>query len=94
MLPAGQDWLVFIGGLLFSIALVPQAARTVRLGRAEDLSIPFILLVLGGSAITLLYWLLRGESWVVYYGFVANLIVWGLVLYYRLWPRPGAEGHA
>lgn len=90
VLPSGLDWLIFLGGLLFTLALLPQALRTVKLGRAEDLSIPFILMVLGGSALTLMYWLIREEPWVVYYGFIANIAVWGLVLYYRLFPREGA----
>lgn len=89
-LPEGLDWLIFIGSLAFSLALIPQAIRTIQLGRAEDLSIPFILLVLGASVITLAYWLIRAEHWAVYYGFVANILVWGLVLWYRLFPRPGA----
>lgn len=90
ILPTGADWFIFIGSLLFTVALVPQAVRTVRLGRAEDLSIPFILLVLGASVITLGYWLGQGAHWAVYYGFIANIIVWGLVLYYRMWPRDGS----
>lgn len=88
-LPQGLDWLIFIGGLFFTLALLPQAVRTVRRGRAEDLSVPFVLLVLGGSALTLAYWLIRHEPWVVYYGFIANLLVWALVLWYRLFPREG-----
>ncbi len=86
-LPEGLDWLIFIGSLAFTVALVPQAVRTVRLGRAEDLSIPFILLVLGASIITLTYWLIQNAHWAVYYGFIANIAVWGLVLWYRLFPR-------
>ncbi len=79
--------MIFVGSLLFTLALFPQAVRTVRLGRAEDLSIPFILLVLGASVITLVYWLIRGEHWSIYYGFIANIAVWGLVFKYRIWPR-------
>lgn len=74
---------------MFTVALLPQAVRTVRLGRAEDMSVPFILLVLGGSVATLAYWLIESADWVIYYGFIANILVWGLVLYYRLWPREG-----
>ncbi len=90
ILPQGLEWMIFIGGVLFTAALVPQAIRTVRLGRAEDLSIPFILLVLGGSLLTLAYWLIIDASWVIYYGFIANVAVWGLVLWYRVFPREGA----
>ncbi|MGB1585652.1 MAG: PQ-loop domain-containing transporter [Thermoplasmatota archaeon] len=91
MFPTGLDWLIFTGSLLFTVALLPQAVRTVRLGRADDFSIPFVLMVIAASAITLTYWLLtRATDWEVYYGFIANLLVWGLVFYYRLWPRPTA----
>lgn len=89
-LPTGIDWLIFLGSLSFTLALVPQAARTIRRGRAEDLSIPFILLVLAASIMTLVYWLIRQEPWQVYFGFIANLMVWGVVLWYRLFPREGA----
>ncbi len=83
----GLDWLILIGSVLFSIALVPQAVRTVRLGRANDFSVPFILLILVASGLTLVYWLIRKEPWEVYFGFIANILVWGLVLWYRLFPR-------
>ncbi len=92
-LPSGIDWLIFIGSTAFSVALVPQLARTLRLGRADDLSIPFVVLVIAASGITLIYWLIRGENWEVYFGFLANLLVWGVVLWYRLFPRPGSLGH-
>ena len=85
--PQGLDWLIFLGSAAFSLALVPQAFRTVKRGRAEDLSIPFILLVLAASIMTLVYWLIRREAWEVYFGFIANIMVWGLVLWYRLFPR-------
>ena len=85
----GVEWLIALGSLGFTLALVPQAVRTLQRGRAEDVSLAFILLVLGASAATLAYWLIRGEPWYVYGGFVANLVVWTLVLWYRLRPRRG-----
>lgn len=92
-LPTGIDWLVFLGSSAFTLALFPQLVRTVRLGRADDLSIPFVLLVIGASILTLTYWLIRSEDWEVYFGFIANVLVWGVVLWYRLFPRPGSLGH-
>lgn len=92
-LPTGIDWLVFLGSSAFTLALFPQLVRTVRLGRADDLSIPFVLLVIGASILTLTYWLIRSEDWEVYFGFIANVVVWGVVLWYRLFPRPGSLGH-
>ncbi len=92
-LPSGIDWLIFLGSTAFSVALVPQLVRTLRLGRADDFSIPFVLLVVGASIVTLTYWLIRGEPWQVYFGFIANILVWGVVLWYRFFPRPGSLGH-
>lgn len=92
-LPSGIDWLIFVGSTAFSVALVPQLVRTLKLGRADDLSIPFVALVIAASAMTLVYWLIRGENWEVYFGFLANLLVWSVVLWYRLFPRPGSLGH-
>ena len=89
-LPQGIDWLVTLGTAGFTVALVPQLIRTLRLGRADDLSIPFILLVIAASVMTFIYWVIRGEAWYVTSGFAANAIVWGIVLWYRLCPRPGA----
>lgn len=90
--PSGEA-LIWIGSLLFTVALVPQGVRTIRLGRADDLSVVFILMVLGASAATLAYWLIHEQPVRVWFGFVANLLVWGLVLWYRLFPRPGSVGH-
>ncbi len=87
------EWLIILGTTLFTLALVPQAVRTIRTGRADDFSIPFVLLVILASGATLLYWLLHGEHPKIWGGFVANLGVWGVVLWYRLFPRPGSPGH-
>lgn len=87
------EGLIWAGSILFTLALLPQGYRTVKLGRADDLSIPFILMVLAASGATLVYWLLHDMPFRVWFGFVANLAVWGLVLWYRLFPRPGAVGH-
>ena len=92
-LPSGLDWLIFLGSSAFTLALFPQLVRTLRLGRADDLSIPFVLLVIAASAMTLVYWLIRSEPWEVYFGFIANIVVWGVVLWFRLFPRPGSLGH-
>ncbi len=89
-LPQGIEWLVILGTVGFTVALLPQLVRTLRLGRAEDISIPFILLVVAASILTFIYWVIRGEPWYVTSGFAANAIVWSIVLWYRVFPRPGA----
>ncbi len=89
----GGETLIWAGTILFSVALLPQLVRTVKLGRADDFSLPFILMVVLASGSTLIYWLLHGAPFKIWGGFVANLIVWGLVMWYRIFPRPGALGH-
>ncbi len=89
----GGEWLIWLGTTLFTLALVPQAVRTLKTGRADDFSIPFVLLVMIASGATLIYWLMHGEHVKIWGGFVGNLGVWGIVLWYRLFPRPGSLGH-
>lgn len=83
--------LIVLGTVGFTVALLPQVVRTMRLGRADDLSIPFILLVVGASGLTLAYWILHQQPLRVTFGFGANIVAWGLVLWYRLFPRPRAD---
>lgn len=83
------DWLNLIGSAGFVACLMPQLARTLRLRRADDLSILFLLLVLVSSACILLY-MLKRENFIFAAAQVANLIVWGVVLYFKLFPSPMA----
>ena len=85
------DWLIWTGTGAFTVALIPQLVRTVQRGSANDLSIAFVALILFASACTLAYWLQHAE-YVAAGGFVANLIVWSVVLRYRLWPRRDTPG--
>lgn len=83
------DWLNLIGSVGFILCLMPQLARTVRLRRADDLSILFLLLVLVSSTCILAYMLKRGNH-IFATAQAANIVVWGTVLYYKLWPSPMA----
>jgi uncharacterized protein with PQ loop repeat len=87
--PTGVEWVIFMSGFGFTAALLPQLVRTVRLGRANDFSLPFILIVVAASITALVYFLLVDvRGWFVYYGYVANILVWLVVAWYRLFPRP------
>lgn len=70
---------------LFIACLVPQAMRTLRRRRAEDVSVGFLVLVLFGSLASFVYFIHRRE-WFFVASFACNLVVWGGVLYYRLHP--------
>jgi uncharacterized protein with PQ loop repeat len=73
------------GSLLFTVALVPQLVRTLQRKRAKDVDLTFLLIVLLASGILLGYSFATRQYW--YAGsYVANLLVWSIVLYYRLWP--------
>ena len=89
--PTGVEWIIFVSAFGFSIALLPQLVRTLRLGRAEDFSLPFILIVVAASILAMIYFLIVDPAgWYVYYGYVANIAVWSIVAWYRIYPRPGA----
>lgn len=80
------DWFQFLGSLAFTLALVPQFVRTLRRKRAEDVDVSFLVLVLLASVFSLVY-TVPTRLYFFSGSFVANLIAWGTVLYYRL--RPG-----
>jgi uncharacterized protein with PQ loop repeat len=79
------DWLNLLGSAGFVACLTPQLIRTVRLRRADDLSLAFLVLVLFSSVCVLLYSMQR-ENYVFAAAQLANLVVWGTVLYFKLRP--------
>jgi uncharacterized protein with PQ loop repeat len=82
------DWLNLLGSIGFVACLTPQLIRTLRLRRADDLSLAFLVLVLFSSVCVLLYSTQR-ENYVFAAAQVANLAVWGTVLVFKL--RPGSK---
>ncbi len=83
------DWLNVVGSLGFVACLTPQMIRTLRLRRADDLSLLFLILVLFSSVCILLYSLERNNI-IFAAAQGANLVVWGTVLYFKLRPAPRA----
>ncbi|MGB1697957.1 MAG: PQ-loop repeat-containing protein [Thermoplasmatota archaeon] len=81
------NYLILAGTTMFTVALIPQLVRTIRLGRAEDISIPFILLVVLASFANLTYFFVHVGDYIAGAGFIANIVVWSLVLWYRIYPR-------
>lgn len=77
------------GSAIFIACLVPQFVRTLKIGRANDVSVGFLVLVLAGSALLVPY-AAQSEQWYLAVAYVGNLVVWGTVLYFRL--RPRSEG--
>lgn len=70
----------------FTSALIPQVTRTLKRKRAQDISLPFVTVVLASSACMLPYMIYK-ENWIFAGAQLANLIGWGIVAYYRV--RPG-----
>lgn len=81
------DWLNLLGSAGFIACLTPQLVRTLRLRRADDLSLAFLVLVLVSSVCILAY-SLKHSNLVFAAAQGANLVVWGTVLWFKL--RPGA----
>lgn len=81
------DWLLSAGSAGFILCLLPQLAKTLRTRRADDLSWGFLVLVILSSALALPY-ALHAQKWVLAASWSFNLLVWGLVLYYKA--RPGS----
>ena len=78
----------WVGSAGFILCLMPQLYRTLQRRSAEDLSLPFLVLVLVSSGCTLPYMLHR-RNYVFASAQMVNLLVWGTVLYFRLFPaRP------
>jgi uncharacterized protein with PQ loop repeat len=82
------DWLNILGSAGFVACLTPQLVRTLRLRRADDLSLAFLVLVLFSSVCVLLYSTQR-ENYIFAGAQVANLVVWGTVLYFKVRPKGG-----
>lgn len=78
----------------FSAALIPQIVRTLQRRRADDISLPFVLVILASSSCMLPY-TIHIQNWVFAGAQVVNLLGWGIVGFYRIWPArppPSAEG--
>ncbi len=87
------DWLVSAGSVGFIACLVPQLIKTVKSKRADDLSWGFLVLVIISSALALPY-AIHDKQWLLSASWTVNLLVWGLVLYYKWHPGPKAAASA
>lgn len=83
-------WVVLqaVGAIGFLVSLVPQFFRTLHRRRAEDVSLGFLILVLFASVVLLPYTAHTGQ-WFFFVSFLGNVVVWGTVCYYRLFPADG-----
>jgi uncharacterized protein with PQ loop repeat len=78
----------FVGAMGFIVALAPQFVRTIHRRSAADVSLWFLIILIGSSAL-LFYFALATRPRLVWFAvsYAANILVWGVVLYYRLRPR-------
>ncbi len=74
------NWLATIG---FILCLVPQLTRTLRTRRADDISLPFLVLVVISSSCMLVY-MVHVHNFVFAAAQAVNIAVWGTVLAVRL----------
>jgi len=80
------DFMELAGSAGFMLCLVPQFLRTIKRRTAEDLSIPFLLLVLFASGVTLPT-MLHNDLYIFAVSQAANILVWSTVLYFRVFPH-------
>lgn len=71
-----------VAGLLTTAAFVPQVARTWRTGRADDFSLPMLLMFVAGVALWLGYGVSLGAPSII----TANAITLVLASYF-LWMK-------
>jgi lipid-A-disaccharide synthase-like uncharacterized protein len=86
------DVLVYAGSIGFILCLLPQLLKTLRSGKAEDLSWGFLVLVLVSSGLTLPYMLHRSE-FVFAVSQAVNLAVWGTVAVVKLVSERAGRHH-
>jgi MtN3 and saliva related transmembrane protein len=70
-----QDVFGFIGGVLVTVALVPQVVRVFRLKSAVEISLPFTILLIVG----MLFWLGYGILFQLFPVILWNAVGTGLV---------------
>lgn len=87
------EYVALLGVILFNVSLVPQLIRTLQLRRAEDVSALFTITVLAASAVMMVY-MYQERLWVAASGYWGNLVVWSIVLYYRLNPKAPRSAEA
>jgi MtN3 and saliva related transmembrane protein len=80
---APVEVLGLVAGFLVSLGLVPQILRIWRLKDAQEISLPFNLLSLGGTALWLMYGLLQGLLSVIIWNGV-NCILYLILLSVKL----------
>jgi len=77
------ELLGFLGGAMITLGLIPQTARLFRLRSAREISLPFTLLYIAGSACWLIYGISLRLLPVILWNAV-SLILLALLLYAKL----------
>jgi len=72
-----------VAGFLVSLGLVPQIVRVLKLRDAQQISLPFNLLSLGGTILWLTYGILLGLLAVVFWNGV-NCVLYVILLAVKL----------
>ena len=72
-----------VAGLFVSLGLVPQILKIIRLKDASQISLPFNLLTLGGTALWLTYGILLGLLAVTFWNGI-NCVLYVILLSVKL----------
>jgi uncharacterized protein with PQ loop repeat len=80
----------WLSGILFAICGLPQAYKTIKTRKADDISLLFLFFCLGGEILGILFvWLSALEISValpLLFNYVANLIATSLILRFKVFP--------
>jgi hypothetical protein len=77
-----------LGNGLFIYAALPEVRRTIRAGKALATPLDLIITVLLGFVVMWIYtFLSRGWDIILAINYGMQFVIWGILLYYRLFRR-------
>jgi uncharacterized protein with PQ loop repeat len=68
-------------------AAFPQALKAIRDGQSNGVSGAFLVLLLSGFSLMSLYLILTKPVYPVLINYLSNILMMGVVAYYKLFPR-------
>ncbi len=83
------EFIGWLGAILFSLCAVPQAIKTYRTKKADDLSWAFLMMWLWGEIFTLIYVLDNDVlQWPLIVNYIFNIVLVLYILWAKLYYKP------